>query len=315
MSNAFLTVMGLNNYDPTLFNGLTFPAGINKDIAVDEIILRSGEFTVLYTDPDFMKLAIEHWGKKHYRTFEKWVEALAIEFEPLYNYDRYEEYTDDKIAQGNQKTKTSDIGSTAADSINSSIVSNENKMVSDGKTIGNAFTAESTTGSESDKNTEKGSSLSQTNTNSSSDDTNNRNVAAYDSSTMTPREQEIKNNTSGQMGNGFATNESESEKTGSTNTNTSSLNQNNSTNENETKASSNQVDHTEGKNKTTSTDLGEHDTQSNNIEKIKHTAHLYGNIGVTTSSALLEEYIRVERFNIYEQIANIFVDEFCIQVY
>ena len=50
-------------------------------------------------------------------------------------------------------------------------------------------------------------------------------------------------------------------------------------------------------------------------EQTKHTAHLYGNIGVTTSAQLLKEFLDVERFNIYEQIADLFVDEFCVMVY
>ena len=50
-------------------------------------------------------------------------------------------------------------------------------------------------------------------------------------------------------------------------------------------------------------------------ESIKHTAHLYGNIGVTTSTQMLTEFMDFNRFNIYEQIANLFIDEFCIMVY
>ena len=50
-------------------------------------------------------------------------------------------------------------------------------------------------------------------------------------------------------------------------------------------------------------------------DEVKHEAHLYGNIGVTTSTQMLEDFLRVERWNIYEHIADIFCDEFCIPVY
>ena len=96
MASCKLTMIGLYNYDNTLFDGLTLPAGIDKETAVNEFLLKCGEFEVNYPNIDFMKMAITHWGKKHYRTFKKWVEALAIEFEPLYNYDRYEEYEDER---------------------------------------------------------------------------------------------------------------------------------------------------------------------------------------------------------------------------
>ena len=247
MSSATMPLMALYNYDNTIFDGLTFPAGIDKDTAIDEIILRSGEFEMVYPDPDFIKPMITHWGKKHYRTFEKWIDALNIDFEPLYNFDRYEEYTDEKVAQGNTKANMNSIDSS----------------------------------SEHENSSDSANSVSQTNTNSDTTETDTRSVSAYDSSTYQPREQEVKSTTSGQTGNGAAQNESNSE-TQRTGSNTSSSEQN---------------------------------TESNNIEQNKHTAHLYGNIGVTTSTELLEDYIRVERFNIYEQIADIFVDEFCILIY
>lgn len=227
MSSSKMTLIGQYNYDNTLFDGLTFPAGINKQSAVDEILLKSGEFEVLYSDIDFNKQAIEHWGKKNYRTFEKWIEALSIEFEPLYNFDRYEEYSDEKISQGNTKAAS-----------NTKDVSN---------------------------------SVSQTSTNSTSGDTNTRSVSAYDSGTYQPREQESVSSSSGVTGNGSASSD-----------NTQNV---------------------------------ESDSSSNNIENIKHTAHLYGNIGVTTSTELLEDFLRVERFNIYEQLADMFISELCILIY
>lgn len=247
MSSAKLTMIGLYQYDNTLFNGLIFPTGIDKQTAVDEILTRCGEFEVLYPDILFMKQMIIHWGNKHYRTFDKWIKALEIEFEPLYNYDRFEEYTDEKKANGSVSSK--------ANSIDNS--------------------------SETENASDRANSVSQTATDSTSSDTNTRGVSAYDSNDYQPREQENRGNTSGQTGNGTAQNESSSE---------SSKSSNNTTN-------------------------SEQNTESNNTEELTHKAHLYGNIGVTTSAQMLEDYIRVERFNIYEQIADIFVDEFCLMVY
>ena len=254
-----LTMIGLYNYDNTLFEGLTFPAGINKDTAVTEILMKCGEFTVLYADPNFMKDAITHWGTKHYRTFEQWVKALSIEFDPLYNYDRFEEYTDEKIAKGQNKTSSEEMQNGL----------NQNTL------------------SKSEESKDNAHSITQTSTDSSSSDTDTRSVAAYDSATYTPREQETKSNTSGQTGNGIASNDSKTESEGKETANGMS--------QNSTKGST--------------------ESQSNNLEQNKHTAHLYGNIGVTTSTKMLEDFLKVERFTIYEEIADIFVSEFCIMVY
>ena len=46
-----------------------------------------------------------------------------------------------------------------------------------------------------------------------------------------------------------------------------------------------------------------------------HTAHIWGNIGVVTSSKMLEEYIKVRKINPYDCIADIFTNELCLKVY
>lgn len=98
MSTMKLTLLGLNKYmtdfEDDLFGGMILPAGIDKDILTNNILLRGADFEVMYADPYFMKDAITLWSKKWNRTFTKWVEALAIEYAPLENYDRFENYTD-----------------------------------------------------------------------------------------------------------------------------------------------------------------------------------------------------------------------------
>lgn len=46
-----------------------------------------------------------------------------------------------------------------------------------------------------------------------------------------------------------------------------------------------------------------------------HTLRAFGNIGVTTSQQMLKDEWEVDRLNIYTAIADLFKDEFCIQVY
>lgn len=94
MSKAILTLIGLYEYDNTLFDSLILPEDIERDILINNILLEAGEFSVLYPNPDFMKAQIGYWSRKNYRTFEKWFEALDIKYDPLYNYDRTEEWHD-----------------------------------------------------------------------------------------------------------------------------------------------------------------------------------------------------------------------------
>lgn len=46
-----------------------------------------------------------------------------------------------------------------------------------------------------------------------------------------------------------------------------------------------------------------------------HNAHIWGNIGVTTSSKMLEEYIKIRSINLYNKCADVFCNEMTLKVY
>ena len=206
-----ITLIGMYNYDNSLFDELTFPAGIDRDLAINRILEKSEEFELVYADFDYLKDRIGIWGKLWGRTFNKWVEALNIDYDPLYNYDRFEEYEDTKA---------------------------------------NGF-----------KNTSSSNSSTSTGSESSSSVTNQ--VSAYDDADFTNKEYEEAGAETSQTGTGSATSNS----------------------------------------------------SGSSDETIKHSAHLYGNIGVTTSVQMLKEQLDVVTWNLYEHISDIFIDEFCILVY
>ena len=137
MSTAKLTLIGLYNNDNTLFDSLTLPAGIDKTVLVNNILLRSGDFEVLYADPDFLKPAISLWGQKWSRTFEKWQKALAVEYDPLYNYDRREEWVTSEDEGTVTTGKSTDVGSTDVGTTSNDNVSayNNNTLVPDKQNI------------------------------------------------------------------------------------------------------------------------------------------------------------------------------------
>lgn len=95
---AKLTVLGIERYlnysNDSLFKNLVFPVGVDKNLAVNTCLLRSGEFEALYPDADFLKEQITIWGQRYYKTFTKWVEGFDAEFNPIENYDRLEKWTD-----------------------------------------------------------------------------------------------------------------------------------------------------------------------------------------------------------------------------
>lgn len=98
MAIAKITLIGFNNYmsssNDDLFKYLELPAGIDRDTLINNILLRGGEFETLYADPYFLQNMIGVWSKQWQRTFSKWVKALSVDYEPLYNFDRHELYSD-----------------------------------------------------------------------------------------------------------------------------------------------------------------------------------------------------------------------------
>lgn len=216
---AKITIMGMENFlkndNDSLFKAIVLPDGINKETLVDTILLRCAELEVYYSDAYYMKAVTEHFFKKHLLTFEKWVESNAATWNPIENYDRYEDWTDNGT---DERTGKRTDQSTASDSSTSS-GSGETKQ----------------------------------------------NVTTYDSGTYKPDGQ-----------------------TESTSGATSSST-------------------TTGNNESNSTDNG----KSENI----HTGHIHGNIGVTESSTMLANFREVWKWNIYDEIANLYKDEFCVGVY
>ena len=116
MASATLTMIGLYNQDNTLFDLFTVPESVDKPTLINNILLRSGEFEVLYPDPNFMKFSLGEFSKAWQPTFERWANALALEYNPLENYDRKEDWTDTK--NGNTSgTTTGRTNSTTTDKV------------------------------------------------------------------------------------------------------------------------------------------------------------------------------------------------------
>lgn len=113
MSSAKITLIGMYNYDNTLFDLLSLPEDIDKQTLVDNILLRSGEFEVLYPDMDFLKYSIGAWSRKWQRTFDRWITALNLEYNPLENYDRQEDWTDYRDVSGTESSSSSGSSSTS----------------------------------------------------------------------------------------------------------------------------------------------------------------------------------------------------------
>lgn len=83
-------VRALLAWEPTLFDNMQLPTGVQLDDVVDNILYKYGD-TPLYTpDPAVVKFYIGRWSKRRLPVWNKYKALLAIDFNPLENYDRTE---------------------------------------------------------------------------------------------------------------------------------------------------------------------------------------------------------------------------------
>ena len=250
MSQSKITLIGIENYlnpDHSVFETMQLPEGIDKDTLIGAIMLRCQEFELLYSDPDFLTAAVNIWSRKNYRTFDKWVKALEISYDPLYNYDRTEEYTDTHSGSfNNSRNEIGTNGNTRTD----------NLTRTDDLTMTN--------------------NLSDTN-----DVTTTHSEKAYNDANYVGTTQDVVDQDESHTG---------TVKNTGTVKDTGTVTDNGSFSSN---AGANGTD--------AYTDI--------------HKARLFGNIGVTTSQQMLQSELDIARWNLYEHIADLFAQEFCIMVY
>lgn len=111
---AMISILGLYDYDNTIFDDLELPEGIDKDDLVDTILFQNAELELLYTEPTLMKRAIGRWGRISQYTWEKWVNTLNLEYNPIWNriYNYREEETINRDTNGS--ASGSDTGKVSA---------------------------------------------------------------------------------------------------------------------------------------------------------------------------------------------------------
>ena len=115
-----------NRAGSSLFSDIELPTfedneQINKELLVDNIINKSEEFPCAYDDMDYLKWKINLWFKKYSFTFNKWWYAIHFDYEPLYNFDRYEESHDNISGQ----SSATGAGSANAESFVNTYAKNE----------------------------------------------------------------------------------------------------------------------------------------------------------------------------------------------
>ena len=263
MSLAKITLTGqeiwLKHKNESLFDLFELPEDIDRDNCIDNIMMECGEFESLYSDPEFMRAAIGTWSKKHYWTFEKWANALQIEYAPLENYDRTEDWWDHS-EKDNDNTRTLDHqDKRTLDTQNKRTLDTQDEETRD---ISDQTTYDKTTGTVNE-------------------------VSAFDSSSYQPADRSTMDEDGTVTVDGTGTDTF-------VHTGTDTLDN----------TGTDTVDYS-----------GTIKDEGGETISSSHGGRIHGNVGVTTSQMMLQSELDIARFNLINQITDLFLTELCICVY
>ena len=307
MAAAKLTLIGMYSYRSDIFNELVLPTGIDADLFKNALLMKGGEFEVLYPDPDFLKYSIKIWSSKWFRTFSEWLRGTEQRWNPIYNYDRFEESRNENRKEFDSKTTADYSDQRKVDLDDTRTADLTEKRTADLEDENIKYLTDKRTADLNEKTV-----FDNADTTTQTDQmTTEHQVAAYDSSSYSPSSKDIVNN-----------GQSKIDHTGDVTNATTGTDINEHSGTDTMKHTG--TDTTEH----TGTDIMKHTGTDNTARKGTlsdntgseqthdiHEAHLYGNIGVTTSAAMLKEFYDVSSWSLYDHMADVFISELLIPVY
>ena len=108
----WLSVLGMYEYNNSLFDGLAVPDGLEKNDVVNNILFECAELEIIYPNFEIFKTAINIWSASEQITWNKLYNTMTIEYNPIWNVDANESETE---------TNTRDINTNSNGSNNESI--------------------------------------------------------------------------------------------------------------------------------------------------------------------------------------------------
>ena len=91
---ATLSVLGLYNWDSSIFDGFSLPDTVDAETLRNLIFSETAELEVLYSDPSIFNLILRSWSKSRLADWKRIESALNAEYSPIENYDRTETHSD-----------------------------------------------------------------------------------------------------------------------------------------------------------------------------------------------------------------------------
>lgn len=87
MIRSTLSILGMYNYRPDIFDGFKLPEGVSIDILEPELLSQLAELELLYSDADVMKTLISSWSARRLYAWTKLYDTTKFEYNPIWNKD------------------------------------------------------------------------------------------------------------------------------------------------------------------------------------------------------------------------------------
>ena len=92
---ATLSLLGLYSFRGDILDDFKLPEGIDRDDVVEMLLFDTAELELLTPDPDIMKQLLGRWSNVRVNAWSKMLETETVEYNPIHNYDRQEDWVDD----------------------------------------------------------------------------------------------------------------------------------------------------------------------------------------------------------------------------
>ena len=115
---ATMSLIGLYNFNDSLFSQLNLPEGIDSNVVINNILYECAELEVLYPNPNILKHAIGVWSTKQLPVWTHLYETMQYEYNPLNNYGISGSEVSNGTSSGNNtSTVTNNLTNTRTDNL------------------------------------------------------------------------------------------------------------------------------------------------------------------------------------------------------
>lgn len=103
-----ISPLTLYHRDNTIFEYFNTPEGLDRDVAIDTILLETSELSTIYTRPETFQFAIKCWTYRRFPIWTKLYNTTKLEYNPIENYNRIETI-EESLQKNSDKTANSTI--------------------------------------------------------------------------------------------------------------------------------------------------------------------------------------------------------------